>query len=400
MTPTINQLMKCYKIISHAERVKTGRPGGETVANALRGTRTVCAAAGVDLDSGVDTLTRKAFDEALAVFMQRGMTRITAWTYVCQLRAVFARWCRPYYKDAGWDVPVLELPVFRAQAPRYVRPCADMIKRVKAWYEGLEGELWFVATMMLEFAMRNGDVLRLTKENFITREVEVETHGGDFGTQVAIATRNKRPKDDVATTVAALPTPQSSFGQLASETPDAPNAGKAFFDCGVGATDDDNSIRAPSIAAPAGCPSGNGYVVATSENASLCVSRSDLRSKQTITKHFLSYVPHKTALTSGRRVFWPIHARIWRQLDEMGGLDGIDVTDETFTELNKEVRSLGFRGNKAAYELRKICIDHIYQEYGAEKASAISGDDIKTITHYYADPAQPNIGEVRVLDLL
>lgn len=84
----------------------------------------------------------------------------------------------------------------------------------------------------------------------------------------------------------------------------------------------------------------------------------------------------------------------------MGGLDGIDVTDETFTELNKEVRSLGFRGNKAAYELRKICIDHIYQEYGAEKASAISGDDIKTITHYYADPAQPNIGEVRVLDLL
>ena len=46
--------------------------------------------------------------------------------------------------------------------------------------------------------------------------------------------------------------------------PDAQNAGKAFSDCGVGATDDDNSTRA---------------VVATSENASSCVSRSDLRSK-------------------------------------------------------------------------------------------------------------------------
>jgi hypothetical protein len=50
--------------------------------------------------------------------------------------------------------------------------------------------------------------------------------------------------------------------------------------------------------------------------------------------------------------------------------------------------------------LRKICIDHIYQKFGAEMAVSISGDDIKTITKYYADPAQPNIGAVRVLDLL
>ena len=34
-------------------------------------------------------------------------------------------------------------------------------------------------------------------------------------------------------------------------------------------------------------------------------------------------------------------------------------------------------------------IDHVYQKYGAEMAVSISGDDIKTISHYYADPAQP-----------
>jgi hypothetical protein len=33
-------------------------------------------------------------------------------------------------------------------------------------------------------------------------------------------------------------------------------------------------------------------------------------------------------------------------------------------------------------------------------AVSLSGDDIKTITKYYADPAQPNIGAVRVLDLI
>ena len=80
--------------------------------------------------------------------------------------------------------------------------------------------------------------------------------------------------------------------------------------------------------------------------------------------------------------------------------DGGAQTEETFDDLNRDLRSLGFRGSKASYELRKICIDHVYQNFGAEMAVSLSGDDIKTITRYYADPAQPNIGAMRVLDLL
>ena len=33
-------------------------------------------------------------------------------------------------------------------------------------------------------------------------------------------------------------------------------------------------------------------------------------------------------------------------------------------------------------------------------AVSLSGDDIKTISRYYADPAQPNFGAMRILDLL
>jgi len=299
MIPTIKQVMKCYRVVAQSERMKTGRPGETTVVNALRGTGSVCRAAGIDLNAPVSALTRQAFDLALSTFVERGLTRITAWSYVCQLRAVFARWCAPYYKDAGWEIPQLELPSFRAKAPCYVRPCAEVLARVKHWYGKLTGEHWFAATMMLEFAMRNGDVMRLTKENFVERKVEV----GDGGGQCRL-------------------------------------------------------------------------------------------------RHYLAYTPHKTALSSGRRVFWPIHESIWQRFDDYGGLDCLDVTDETFDELNRSLRSLGFRGQKGAYELRKICIDHIYQRYGAEMAVSISGDDIKTITHYYADPAQPNIGAVRVVDLL
>ena len=268
--------------------MKTGRPGVETAANALRGATNVCRAAGIELSSPVTALTRKRIDAALATFVGRGITRLSAWSYVCQLRGVFAKWCRPYYEDAGWKIPSLDLPNFRVKAPRYVRPSAEMLSRVKAWYQKLTGEHWFVATMMLEFAMRNGDVLRLKEENFIERD----------------------------------------------------------------------------------------------------------------SHHYLTYTPHKTELTSGRHVCWPIHDDIWMRFDDFGGLRGLDVTDETFVDINRSMRSLGFRGNKAAYELRKICIDHVYQKYGAEIAVSLSGDDIKTITKYYADPAQPNIGATRVLDLL
>lgn len=292
MIPTIGELMECYPKIALAERAKSGRPGTLTVLNTLKGTRRTLEVSGLDKDAPANAFTRKIIDKALGGFLAEGVQRLTAWSYVYQTRALFARWALPYYQDKGWKVSPPQMPVFRATAPRYVRPPDEMLKSVRAWYCGLDGELWFIATMMLEFAMRNGDVLRLSDDNFV-----------------------------------------------AKNTPDG------------------------------------------------CV-------------HYLSYVPHKTELSSGRRVFWPVHPDIWSRFDEMGGFKGMEYSDDTFDEMNRQLRSLGFRGSKASYELRKICIDHVYQKFGAEMASSISGDDIKTIIYYYADPAQPNIGSVRVIDLL
>lgn len=286
--PTIEQVMKRYKAVAATERMKSGRPCHATVRNTIKGTQLLCEAARLSLDAQVCELTRRRIDEALAVFMAKGLQRISALTHVDQLRALFAKWTLPYYKDAGWIIPTLELPVFRATTPRYKRPGANVLANVRKWYLRLEGGMWFAATMMLEFAMRNNDVLRLESGNFIQRE-----------------------------------------GQW-----------------------------------------------------------------------FLSYMPHKTALTSGRTVFWPIHRDIWAKIEALGGFSQIDYTCETFCKMNRQLRGLGFTGSKASYELRKICIDHVYQKFGAEMATSISGDDIKTITHYYADPSQPNIGNVRILDLL
>ncbi len=288
MVPAIETVMKHYSMIARLEQMKSGRPCARTVQNALAGTRHVCEAAGISLGMGVDRLTRRAIDNAIVAFIGRGISRTSAWSYVCQLRSLFARWCQPYYREAGWRIKPLELPHFSARAPRYVRPSPAMIARVKNWYKNTDGVLWFAATMMLEFAMRNGDVLRLTDGNFMHKDGQV----------------------------------------------------------------------------------------------------------------YLCYTPHKTELSSGRRVCWPIHPDIWARISEMGGMEAIGLTDEVFEKVNRQMRKLGFEGAKGAYELRKMCIDHVYQRFGAEMATSISGDDIKTISHYYADPAQPNIGRIRILDLL
>ena len=97
---------------------------------------------------------------------------------------------------------------------------------------------------------------------------------------------------------------------------------------------------------------------------------------------------------------WPVHKKIWNRLTERGELYLPELGEDVFDALNRQMRSLGFTGTKGAYELRKICIDHVYQRFGAERAVSVSGDDIKTITHYYADPAQPNIGDLMITDLL
>jgi len=118
---------------------------------------------------------------------------------------------------------------------------------------------------------------------------------------------------------------------------------------------------------------------------------------------YLSYTPNKTALSSGRIVRWPVNPLLWGRMAAMrrDGAQRVLSNGETvYRKLNSELRGLGFTGSKACYELRKICIDHVYQRYGAEMAVAISGDDIRTITRFYADPSKAVNNAVCVFDLL
>jgi len=312
--PTMRMILEKYPKFAAVERMRMEKPCERSVISAIEGTRRLCEIGGISLDESIASLTRKRLEQTLDKARHSGLRPISIWSYLYSLRKLFAKWTRHYYADAKWHIPKLEMPSCRRQAPRYLRPDATVIAKVKKWYLGLEERKdqreWVLATLMLEFAMRNSDVARLRWANFRTNR---------------------------------------SCGSV-----------------------------------------------------------------------LLCYMPHKTRLSSERVVAWPVHPAIWERLatyhdvgiphNKRKGWSKNEIRDsqlvvpcarDVYARLNRELRTLKiFNGTKACYELRKICIDHIYQKYGVEMASSISGDDIRTVTRYYADPSAVSVEGIRVVDLL
>lgn len=302
--PTFGDLLAVYPKIAAIERTKSERPCESRVWNIQCGVGRILDELGLTEATPINHLTRHKIDVFLAQSIEKGLSPNSAWTYALYLRGITARWTHPYYEARGWRIPAFDLPAFRRKPTRYVRPDRETLLKIKAWYESLiidaDKRKWLAATLMLEFAMRNGDVTRLRWADFRERDGRV------------------------------------------------------------------------------------------------C----------------LCYTPRKTALTSARIVAWPVHQDLWSLICKLreaspdrGGthFQGLVVpaAAEVFKTLNKDLRSRNLvTGSKGCYELRKICIDHVYQKFGAEHASAISGDDIKTVTRYYADPSAVTFAGVKIVDLI
>lgn len=329
VVPTIKMVLEAYQKFAAVERMRMEKPCEKTVESVVSGTRRLCEIGGVSIEEPVTVLDRKRLERILDAARLSGLRPISVWSYLYSLRKLFARWTRHYYADRKWALPQLEMPSCQRQSPRYVRPDRNILGKVKEWYRKLETRSdqreWVLATLMLEFAMRNGDVERLRWSDFRPRRNET-------------AARTK-----------------SECGRIAED-----------------------------------------------EGMVLC------------------YTPHKTRLSSGRIVSWPVHPEIWDRLchyhatgipyNKRRGWSRNESRDvqlvvpcarDVYARLNRELRTLKiFTGSKGCYELRKICVDHIYQKFGAETASSISGDEIRTVMRYYADPSAVNVVGVRVVDLL
>ncbi len=329
--PTIRMALEAYQKFAAVERMRMERPCEKTVASVVSGTTRLCEIGGISLDEPVSVLTRNRLEQVLDVARLSGLKPISIWSYLYSLRKLFAHWTQRYYADRKWNIPRLETPSCQRQSPRYVRPDSATLAKVKEWYHDLEkrpdSREWMLATLMLEFAMRNGDAERLRWSDFRVRRCET-------------------------------------------------------------------TVRTKSVG-----------------------SNSDMDAQEGMV---LCYTPHKTRLSSARTVAWPVHPEIWKRLCEYHDAGApcnkrkgwaknenrdaklvVPCARDVFVRLNRELRARKiFTGSKGCYELRKICIDHIYQTFGAEMASSISGDDIRTVMRYYADPSAVSVEGVRIVELL
>lgn len=302
---TFGELAAAYEMAARMERIASASPAQSTVRNNIESLTHVLTNAGLSADSSVSSLDRKRLEECILAMERSGIRPISIRSAMQHLNALFAPWTRPYYSKTLdlENIPpkVFNTPSVRVPPQLYSPPSKEILGAVKEWYAelarrarkgGTGAGRYLAATFMLEFAVRNGDVLRLKWDN-------IRCDGQKF---------------------------------------------------------------------------------------------------------FLRYTPNKTALSSGRVVCWPIHSDIMKILDCVRRESHSDfIVPDGARHLNfirREMRRIGFCGTKSAYELRKICIHHVYLKFGAEMATSISGDDLRTILRYYADPSAPNIGNVRIIDLL
>ena len=301
--PTCRQLANMYEVAAAQERVKNGgSPQERTVQNALKNFRYAVEGCSVGWDSPYTDLTPDVLEDYFVKLIGQGKERVSAWTYVSGVQSITATWALRYYEREGYQVEKIKIPTIKNHKPgRYQRPKDETREAVKEWYAKLweleDKRYWLAATMMLQFAMRNGDVVAAEGTCFVNRK----------GTM------------------------------------------------------------------------------------------------------YLTYTPHKTASSSGRNVVWPIHADVWARIEEarraIDSKDGklVPAGAWTFARLNRMLREAvpEFKQiEKATYELRKLRIDAEYKRFGAERASALSGDDIRTLSYYYADVADMAPEAVRAEDLI
>ena len=310
---TFRVLLEEYPKAAQLERVKSGKPSAKSVENTVKGIAQFLKVAGLSLDDKCSKLTTDLFDITITQLISTGRSKATAWSYAAALQGAAARWTGPYYRRENYTPPVFQLPAKRNMRPaRYARPTNEQLDAVKAWYDSLWKEQdkrkWLAATLMLQFAMRNGDAERAKPEIFEKRLLKSKTG-------------------------------------------------------------------------------------------------------ESVERIVLHYTPRKTSTSSARSVAWPVAPALWERIEtarkeillaakaEEGRGWWLKCGEEeknklipfghmTYIRINKELRKIFPDAKKASYELRKICVDHVYQNMGLEKASAISGDDPKTVMYYYADPSR------------
>lgn len=284
--PTIAELCAMYQRAAAERHAQTGQISVQEIRLSISCINRFLEECGVSDADPITSISRRKLASFADVLSRSGLARATVSSYLVSIQRMCARWARAIYEDAGYDVPPIDIPELGHVGGEYVRPPSDKMLSLKLWYNHLAASnkivLHAYAMLVYHFAMRNGDVDRLTWDAF----------------------------------------------------------------------SEDKGMRV------------------------------------------LTYTPHKTRLKTKRVVRIEVSDIDWHYLCRLKShpmrgeyvIPGGGHHSQIRKNLNAQMRSLGFRGSKGIYELRKACGDAYATKYGVDMAKAILGHRLVAgSTAHYVD---------------
>lgn len=126
-----------------------------------------CRTMGIPETASIDAVNYDSVEKYIGALKVKNVTKIGA---VCRLQCLVGRRERVAYRKAGWDVRPVDLPVVQDDSKAYRSATEERAIAILGWYRNLQfdgdGRKRIYAMMMLKYAMRNSDVLRLRWSNF------------------------------------------------------------------------------------------------------------------------------------------------------------------------------------------------------------------------------------------
>lgn len=174
--PTFKEVIRYYKQIAEVEYQVTKRPAPETVKNVIYAIIRLLAYLNLTEDSKVNELKGSHVESWIYQTVGNGEIKaVSAYSTLKTALSLFSKWARRrYVNDMKWDIPSYsDMPKARGNATgvdAYSRPDDDLRQRtINTWnaMETLQPKTWVAMTMMIAFAMRNGDVRSLKWKQFM-----------------------------------------------------------------------------------------------------------------------------------------------------------------------------------------------------------------------------------------
>lgn len=173
--PTLGELIKTYEQIATERRLdpRYQRPKENTINNTVKHFRICMAELGLkETDDYRNLISDDSLKTLFDSFIRRGLSGVTAWTYVMTAQTVTSPWTRPIYERKGFLVRKAHMPDagLVKDPPRYERPSQELMDKQDLFYSKLQEmddkQPFLAASMALHLAMRDDDIGRLRADNF------------------------------------------------------------------------------------------------------------------------------------------------------------------------------------------------------------------------------------------